>query len=873
MALDVSNKSRRGVAMMVVLGVVVFFTMMGFMGLEMASKDSEVSGSLLDIKSKESAAWGGLNLALGAMQTDPANTAAQLQKFIADSSVAASGKRQWLSFSGGTFSLVSSEPGFFVLGSGGDRSGIKVRIVSMDINGASGINDGSGIPITLECIGQGRNGQQLKILATYKMIGLDVPVQTTTTAGGSPSYALYLNGNLSNSNVGTTVTGNVYIGGAFTGNSAGPQVILGDLKVNGGYTSNATLTVTGNAWIGGDLNLNTSSPMTFNGSLGVGGSFGTINSNITVSEYMNVYGPKPTTTNWGASVKLRVGRQLYIAQDPQTIGASVVVGTIATPGSAYFGAGFNSTAADTIRGDLVVASSAARPSSIGNNTIVTGFAGFLDVGTGAGGISITGPSAKLAVTGNARFDGTVNQPTSGGTAPILSVGGDAEFNGGISEICNASANAISVGGKTFMRSTATVPIRTNASSGCRMNGGGGGLTLGNELTLTGTIDGSFGQRFTAGTANRWTFSAAAPVKTWRYYATGGSCAGSPATGTGYASTPTSSTTGGVAGTFPFYGGDAPRVALATTSNSAACNSAPLTLAIPTVANYAGFFSSNSPVRLTDPVGLAAMSRLDTLGSVADNPPDTLYVDSIHSPAAYAKMRTLTAAIQTAAGITGSFGTLTDVNFFNKLFAYFSSQGWLYNGYMVVRVAGAQAVNLPAGTGFAAFNGKALWVLDGTGNNWYAVDAKGVWPSSATSANIQVIHVMNGIKFQNFGIATPAGAAGTMYGFVYYAPDLTSLGWYKSAHNDVGGSVTNGTIEGAIEVAHSGTISTWVGKYVINQNPAVFTDITSKLPGVFHVSKVATGGGGGGPTTTGSTKTLVVRSTSKSLQFTRVGEFR
>ena len=43
MAFEGRLHPRRGVAMLVVLGVVVFFTMMGFMALQMATKDAQVS--------------------------------------------------------------------------------------------------------------------------------------------------------------------------------------------------------------------------------------------------------------------------------------------------------------------------------------------------------------------------------------------------------------------------------------------------------------------------------------------------------------------------------------------------------------------------------------------------------------------------------------------------------------------------------------------------------------------------------------------------------------------------------------------------------------------------------------------------------------
>ena len=109
----IAPKNRRGMAMFVVLGLVVFFTMLGFMGLAMASKDSQVSGSLVDIKTKEEAAWGGLGLAVGTMQANPATTVAQLQQFIADSAVSTSSKHQWFNFSGGSFTLLNTKPQSF----------------------------------------------------------------------------------------------------------------------------------------------------------------------------------------------------------------------------------------------------------------------------------------------------------------------------------------------------------------------------------------------------------------------------------------------------------------------------------------------------------------------------------------------------------------------------------------------------------------------------------------------------------------------------------------------------------------------------------------------------------------------------------------
>jgi hypothetical protein len=155
----IAPENHRGVAMFVVLGMVIFFTMLGIMGLEMASKDSQVSGSLVDIKTKEEAAWGGLNLAIGTMQANPAATVAQLQQFIADSSASASSKHQWFRVASGTFTLAISKPDTFAtLAASGDPSGVIVRVVALYIGDVNGSDTGSGITITLESTGKGRNG-------------------------------------------------------------------------------------------------------------------------------------------------------------------------------------------------------------------------------------------------------------------------------------------------------------------------------------------------------------------------------------------------------------------------------------------------------------------------------------------------------------------------------------------------------------------------------------------------------------------------------------------------------------------------------------------------------------------------------------------
>lgn len=341
---EIAPRNRRGVAMLMVLGVVVFFTMLGFMGLETAGKDSQVSGNLVDIKTKEEAAWGGLNLAIGAMQSNPAATVAQLQAFIADSSTSA--KHQWFQFAGGSFGLVTGKPALYSLAAGsGDPSGVFVRLVALDIGGAMGSDTGAGITITLESTGQGRNGDQLTIISSYRILGIDVPLQTTTTLASLPTNALYLNGTLPALNTGIQTDGGMYTSGNFSGNINGALVIRNKLRVGGNVdlASGSGLTVDSNAYIGGFLNVNSGNPLTFRQNLGVGRGLFNINDSLHVDGNLNVYGTC-LFSSWAppsVSIKpiLRVGGQLWIKDEYLNPASGIYVS-----GPAFFSNSFQTSA-------------------------------------------------------------------------------------------------------------------------------------------------------------------------------------------------------------------------------------------------------------------------------------------------------------------------------------------------------------------------------------------------------------------------------------------------------------------------------------------------------------------------------------------------
>jgi|GEM_PF-4945822 len=70
---------RRGLAMFGVLVLVVIFTLLGVGAITLATRENQNSGSVLDIKSRQSAAYAGLMFALGEFQRDPANFVALLE--------------------------------------------------------------------------------------------------------------------------------------------------------------------------------------------------------------------------------------------------------------------------------------------------------------------------------------------------------------------------------------------------------------------------------------------------------------------------------------------------------------------------------------------------------------------------------------------------------------------------------------------------------------------------------------------------------------------------------------------------------------------------------------------------------------------------
>ncbi len=256
-------------ALFVVLGLVLVFSMLGFLGLKYAEKDSEITGSYIDQQSKEAAAWSGIQLALGRMSSNPDSTVAQLNLFIADS--AATTKRQFFDFSSASrpFALVATAPSFFPIAGGSDQSSVRVSIKAIEL-GAVGSWSGAGTRIVLEATGRGRRGDLQTIVATYRILGVDQVIQVSSSASSTtaPIYALYMGTGANNLDAGASIAGNVYLGSS--SKLQGTSHIYGKLNVNGNLETTTALTIDSNAFVAGDFGVQGAAP-TFAKNLVVGG--------------------------------------------------------------------------------------------------------------------------------------------------------------------------------------------------------------------------------------------------------------------------------------------------------------------------------------------------------------------------------------------------------------------------------------------------------------------------------------------------------------------------------------------------------------------------------------------------------------------------
>jgi hypothetical protein len=280
-------------AMMVILGVIVVVSLLGFVGLNMAAKDRFAAGDNMDIKSQDVALESAFNLAVARLQEDPLVLKTILENFVADSSKpVGTPPRSWLDFSGSTVVGSSKAPAFFKLDSLDPRSArfrVEIKAVGfppVDLAGAldpRAISEGSGyepyLALALEATAMGRAGDEIHGIANYKIYGIG---RRFTENGASNSVTvvntLSLGGELKDAGNGVNfspdITGDAYIGGGVILNNNNQFRSRGTLKVNGDFwVMSNSVRFDQTTYIKGTLRFeNTGIEVVSNGNLGVGGS-------------------------------------------------------------------------------------------------------------------------------------------------------------------------------------------------------------------------------------------------------------------------------------------------------------------------------------------------------------------------------------------------------------------------------------------------------------------------------------------------------------------------------------------------------------------------------------------------------------------------
>lgn len=280
-------------AIFAVLSLVVIFTVLGIGAITLAQRDNASSGSMLDIKSKESAAYAGLVYALGEFQRDPNNFVDHILKPWQTGS-----GTYWLKFNpGGLVTLASSNPGKFT--PPGSTAQIVVQIAGVYVP-----PDASSLPvIALKSTGTGRSGDDQTLIGVYQIqnihyhtptvnLGITHPLYVSTSGlfdkslsinggdayfGGGPGVLTHMNSTATNLNI---TNGGLRIYGDFSWdqgvalNVAGNSYISGNMLVKSGGETFAK-----NLIVGGGMSWSSPAPVTVNGALIVAGAAGISNLN------------------------------------------------------------------------------------------------------------------------------------------------------------------------------------------------------------------------------------------------------------------------------------------------------------------------------------------------------------------------------------------------------------------------------------------------------------------------------------------------------------------------------------------------------------------------------------------------------------------
>lgn len=440
-----TNKTPHGVAMFVVLGGIILFSLLGFVGLKLSEKDAQNSGNLVDIKSQRLTAISGMNQAIARMERDPENTVLQLRAFLDDRS------KSWLDFNDATKPIATSTSvGWYELGS--DKSACKVEIIGI------GARTSDGMTISFRSFGRGRSGDVFEIKAIYHMRGIDYRSVWPTKG---PTDAILARGGLTDINAGVYTDAGIYSGNPNVETKIQGNGVSGFKKIRAAGNVNirqsagvaGDITIEDNSFIGGWLKVESGlSSVVFNKNLIVNGGLGPIDGSFEVKENFYLRGtniPNPINQS------ITVGKMFWVKDAYFTMEGPLNVGSSANDGVALFDAGVQ------IKGNTTTINGSMHVGPVSDYTTMSQWMGLnsatititrdlnfwkSDLTTNAG--SVIFQRATATVGGNVYLAEELHQRESGS----LTIEGTSVLRKGIADINFVGTNpSLVFKGKTWMQ--------------------------------------------------------------------------------------------------------------------------------------------------------------------------------------------------------------------------------------------------------------------------------------------------------------------------------------------------------------------------------------------------------------------------------------